>query len=145
MTIWKAPPDLALINRMRENTILGHLGIEVIEVGDDFLRATMPVDPRTHTPFGLLHGGASVVLAETLGSIASTLCVDLNEHAVVGLEVNANHVRGMRAGTVIGTVRPLHVGRSTHLWDIRLENEAGQLVCISRLTVAVIAAPKPKP
>ena len=139
MSLWKTTPELAVINRMRENTLVGHIDIEVTEVGPDYLCGRMPVDRRTHQPFGLLHGGASATLAETLGSIASTLCVDLEKENVVGLEINANHVRAVKSGYVIGTVRPLHVGRSTHIWDIRIESEEGKLVCISRLTVAVIA------
>lgn len=141
MKLWSTPPDPATLNRMMANTLVSHLGIEITEVGEDFLRATMPVDARTHQPFGLLHGGASVALAESLGSIASSMCVDLNTQAIVGLEINANHLRAVRSGVVTGTVRPIHVGRSTHVWDIRIENEAGQPVCVSRLTVAVI--PKP--
>jgi 1,4-dihydroxy-2-naphthoyl-CoA hydrolase len=138
--IWKQAPDLAQINSIRKNTLVGHLDINFIEAGDDFLRATMPVDSRTHQPYGLLHGGASVVLAETMGSVASMMCLDPKENAAVGLDINANHVRGVKNGLVIGTVRPLHIGRSTHVWDIQIENEAGKLVCISRLTVAVIPA-----
>ena len=138
MSIWKTPPDLAQLNRMRENTLVGHIDIEIVEIGADFLRGRMPVDRRTHQPFGLLHGGASATMAETLGSMASTLCVDLTKENVVGIEINANHVRAVKSGYVIGTVRPLHIGRSTHLWDIRIESEEGKLVCVSRLTVAVI-------
>lgn len=138
MSIWKTPPDLATLNLMRNNTMVGHVDIEVIEAGPDFLRGRMPVDKRTHQPFGLLHGGASATMAETLGSIASTLCVDLSKEIVVGIEINANHVRGVKSGYVYGTVRPLHVGRSTHVWDIRIESEEGKLVCVSRLTVAVV-------
>lgn len=138
--IWKFPPDLTQINSIRKDTLVGHIDINFTEVGDDFLRATMPVDARTHQPYGLLHGGASVALAETLGSMASMLCLDPKEHAAVGLEINANHVRGVRSGMVTATARPLHLGRSTHVWEIRIENEAGKLVCVSRLTVAVIAA-----
>ncbi|MBL8518867.1 MAG: hotdog fold thioesterase [Betaproteobacteria bacterium] len=138
--IWKHPPDLDAINAYRENTLVGHIDINFIEAGADFLRATMPVDARTHQPYGLLHGGASVALAETLGSVASMLCIDPTRNAAVGLEINANHVRGVRSGVVTGTVRPLHIGKSTHVWDIRIENEDAKLVCVSRLTVAVIAA-----
>lgn len=138
--IWKFPPDLVQINKIRNNTLVGHIDINFIEVGDDFLRATMPVDSRTHQPYGLLHGGASVVLAETIGSTASMLCLDPKVNAAVGLEINANHVRGVTGGLVTGTVRPLHIGRSTHVWDIRIENEDAKLVCVSRLTVAVIPA-----
>ncbi len=100
----------------------------------------MPVDPRTHQPFGILHGGASVVLAETLGSMASLLLVDRSKHTPVGLEVNANHLRPVKTGIVTGTCKPLHIGGKTHVWDIKIMNEAGKLVCISRLTVAIIAA-----
>ena len=113
------------------------LGIRFTEIGPDFVRGTMPVDARTHQPYGLLHGGASVALAETLGSTAAGLCVAEGE-GVVGIEINANHLRGVREGIVIGTARPLHVGRSTQVWEIRIEDEAGQLVCVSRLTLAVI-------
>lgn len=138
--IWKHPPDLAYINSFRKNTLVGHIDINFIEAGDDFLRATMPVDARTHQPYGLLHGGASVALAETLGSVASMLCLDPKVNAAVGIEINANHVRGVTSGIVTGTVRPLHLGRSTHVWEIRIENEDAKLVCVSRLTVAVVPA-----
>lgn len=116
------------------------LGIVFTAAGDDWLQATMPVDDRTRQPFGLLHGGASALLAETLGSTAGMLCVD-DDHAVVGIEINANHLRGVRAGTVTGTARPLHVGRATQVWDIRIEDDRGRLACASRLTLAVIAKP----
>jgi 1,4-dihydroxy-2-naphthoyl-CoA hydrolase len=138
MSIWKTQPDVATLNKMRNNTLVGHIDIEIVEVGPDFLRGRMPVDQRTHQPFGLLHGGASATMAETLGSMASTLCADLSKEIVVGIEINANHVRGVKSGYVYGTVRPLHVGRSTHVWDIRIESEEGKLVCVSRLTVAVV-------
>ncbi|HEY6543718.1 MAG TPA: hotdog fold thioesterase [Dokdonella sp.] len=114
-----------------------HLGIRVTEVGDDWLRGTMPVDVRTKQPFGLLHGGASVALAETLGSLAGNLCLGHDEMAV-GLEINANHVRAVTAGEVTGTARALHVGRTTQLWEIRIEDAQARLVCISRLTLAVV-------
>ncbi len=137
MTLWLSPPDIAALNALNNNNMIAHLGIEFTEAGPDFLRARMPVDQRTLQPYGLLHGGASVTLAETLGSTASALCV-ASDKAVVGVEINANHVRGARSGWVIGTVRALHIGRTTHVWDIRIENEQGKLVCVSRLTVAVI-------
>src|SRR5437899_10211336 len=104
--------------------MVDHLGIEITEYGDDFLRARMPVDHRTHQPMGLLHGGASVALAESLGSIGAQLCVDPARYAVVGLEINANHIRGVTSGWVTGTARPLHRGRTTHVWEIRIEEEA---------------------
>src|SRR5699024_2411368 len=112
------------------------------EIGPDYVRATMPVDARTHQPYGLLHGGASVLLAETVGSTAGMLCVGEDE-GCVGVEINANHLRGVRSGTVTGTARPLHVGRRTQVWEIRIEDEAGRLACISRLTLAVVPRPAP--
>lgn len=130
--------DAAAMNAGSADTLVQHLGIEVLEVGEDFIRGRMPVDHRTHQPFGLLHGGASVALAETLGSMAASLCVDPATQMAVGLEINANHLRAVTAGWVIGTARPIHVGRSTQVWDIRIENETGQPVCISRLTMAVV-------
>lgn len=119
--------------------LASHLGIELTELGADFLKGRMPVDDRTRQPFGLLHGGASCVLAETLGSYAAALVVDREAGRIVGLEINANHVKAATDGYVVGTARPVHVGRTTQVWDIRIEAEAtGALVCISRLTVAVI-------
>ena len=130
--------DAAAMNAGSADTLVQHLGIEVLEVGEDFIRGRMPVDHRTHQPFGLLHGGASVALAETLGSMAASLCIDPATQMAVGLEINANHLRAVTAGWVIGTARPIHVGRSTQVWDMRIENETGQPVCISRLTMAVV-------
>ena len=118
--------------------MVGHLGIVVTEVGDDYITGTMPVDHRTIQPMGLLHGGASVTLAETLGSVAGSLTVKVGEEYVVGLEINANHVKSARSGLVTGTARPVHLGGRTQIWEIRITNEAGELVCISRLTLAVI-------
>ncbi|MBL8513607.1 MAG: hotdog fold thioesterase [Betaproteobacteria bacterium] len=137
-SLWRGNPTVADLNRSNANTIHAPLGIEFTEIGEDFIRARMPVDQRTHQPFGLLHGGASVVLAESLGSTATFLNIDTEKFGAVGIEVNANHVRGVKSGLVTGTVRPLHVGRSTQLWDIRIEDEAGKLLCVARLTVAVI-------
>lgn len=137
-SLWRVTPTLEQLNAAHGNTILAQLGIEFTEVGEDFLKARMPVDARTHQPYGLLHGGASVVLAESMGSTATYLNIDPEKFSAVGIEVNANHVRAVKSGWVTGTVRPLHVGRSTQLWDIRIEDEAGKLVCVSRLTVAVI-------
>lgn len=116
-----------------------HVGIEFTEAGDDYLVATMPVDERTRQPFGLLHGGASVVLAETLASYASACVIDLGTQAAVGLEINANHVRGVTHGRVTGTVKPLHLGRQTHVWEIRIVDDQQRLVCISRCTIAVLS------
>jgi 1,4-dihydroxy-2-naphthoyl-CoA hydrolase len=132
------------LNAMSAGTSMETLGIVFTEVGDDFLRATMPVDDRTRQPYGLLHGGASVLLAETLGSSAGMLCVG-DDEGCVGIEINANHVRGVREGRVTGTARALHVGRQTHVWEIRIEDDRGRLVCISRLTLAVIPRPAGAP
>ncbi|MGY3266269.1 hotdog fold thioesterase [Lysobacter sp. HA35] len=126
------------LNALSAHTAMVPLGIRFSELGADFLRATMPVDDRTRQPYGLLHGGASVLLAETLGSTAGNMCVP-EDRICVGIEINANHVRGVRDGVVTGTARPLHVGASTHVWEIRIEDERGKLVCISRLTLAVVA------
>lgn len=135
---FRAIPDIARANAATRNTLLGALGIELIEIGEDFVRGRMPVDDRTRQPYGLLHGGASVALAETLGSFAGNLCLDPVEAAAVGLEISANHIRGVTDGWVVGTARALHIGRSTQIWDIRTEDEAGKLVCVSRLTLAVV-------
>ena len=139
MAIWKQDISLERINGWSANTMMETLGIRITEIGDDWLRGTMPVDHRTHQPYGLLHGGASVVLAETLGSSAAMLALDPSEVAV-GLDINANHIRGVRSGTVTGTARMVHIGRTTQVWEIRIETEAGELVCISRITMAVIPA-----
>ncbi|UGB37789.1 hotdog fold thioesterase [Frateuria soli] len=138
MTIWKQAPELERINAWSDNTLMQVLGIRFTAIGEDWLTGTMPVDARTHQPFGLLHGGASVALAETLGSTGALLTLDPEQEAAVGLDINANHVRGVRAGVVTGTARALHLGRSTQVWEIRIENEEGALVCISRLTMAVV-------
>ncbi|PCI71891.1 MAG: thioesterase [Gammaproteobacteria bacterium] len=137
MSIWKRKIDLDVINAFRINTLVDTLGIEVTDFGDDYLCAKMPVDHRTHQPMGILHGGASVSLAETVGSIAATMAVDEN-HYCVGLEINANHLKSARDGYVHATATPIHIGRSTQVWDIKIVNEAEQLVCISRLTMAVL-------
>lgn len=135
------PVTLDALQNFSKETIAAHLGIEFTEIGTDYVTARMPVDRRTHQPFGILHGGASVVLAETLGSIASFLCIpDSANQNAVGLEINANHLRPVKSGYVYGTVRPIHIGRTTHIWDIRISNEENKLVCISRLTVAIVNA-----
>ena len=136
--IWKTKPSLEIIMAgFNKKNIGEHLGIEITDVGEDYITARMPVDHRTVQPFGLLHGGASCVLAETLGSIGGTFCVDLNKQIVVGIEINANHIRAVREGYVYGTAKPIHIGKSTQVWEIRIVNESQQLVCISRLTLAV--------
>lgn len=126
------------VNRLHRNTAVERLGIECVELGNDFVRARMPVDERTVQPAGLLHGGASVVLAETLGSLAATLCQEPGVHAV-GLEINANHLRGVRSGWVHGECRPVHTGRTTHVWQIEIRDDAGRLACTSRITLAIVA------
>ncbi|MDA3913348.1 hotdog fold thioesterase [Oleiagrimonas sp.] len=138
MSLWHHTPDLEQLNSRNEHTLMQALGIRFTEIGEDFLRGTLPVDARTHQPYGILHGGASVALAETLGSSAAELCLDPEKHITVGLDINANHVRAVRSGYVTGTARPLHVGRTTHVWEIRIEDETGVLVCIARLTMAVV-------
>ncbi|HST26985.1 MAG TPA: hotdog fold thioesterase, partial [Rudaea sp.] len=128
MPIWKKPVTLDRFNALNRDTMMQTIGIVFTEVGDDFLRATMPVDARTHQPYGLLHGGASVALAETLGSAAGMMLVDPAREIVVGIEINANHLRGVKSGIVTGTARALHIGRSTQVWEIRIEDEGQRLV-----------------
>lgn len=136
--IWSKRPTLDLLNSFSEGTMAGHLALEFTEVGDDFVAARMPVDARTQQPFGLLHGGASATLAETLGSIGGAFCVDIEKKYVVGLEINCNHVRSAREGFVYGTARPIHLGGSTQIWDIRIVDDNKKLICVSRLTLAVL-------
>ncbi len=136
---WPEGASLETLNARSAGTLMQSLGIEFTELGPAYLRATMPVDARTHQPYGLLHGGASVALAETLGSSAGMMMAGGN--AVVGLEINANHLRAVRSGLVTGTARPLHLGRSTQVWEIRIEDDATRLVCISRITLAVLPQP----
>ena len=138
-SIFRRGLDLAALNALSKGTAIEALGIEFVDIGDDRLVATMPVDPRTVQPYGLLHGGASVLLAETLGSSAGNMCVAEGE-VCVGLEINANHVRAVREGRVTGTAKPLHIGRSTQVWEIRIEDARGRLACVSRLTLAVVPA-----
>lgn len=133
-------PSLERLASIGSTTMSAHLGIEFVDCGEDWIRARMPVDHRTHQPFGRLHGGASVALAETVGSVAGMMVVDPVKFAAVGLEINANHVRPVRDGWVYATARPEALGRTTHVWSIRIEDEAGKLVCISRITLAVISS-----
>ena len=138
MSIWRSPRTVEELNGNRQGTLIETLGILFTEVGADFVRGTMPVGVRTVQPYGLLHGGASVALAETLGSMGAAMCVDAEEYQVVGQEINANHVRAARSGLVTGTARAVHLGGRTHVWSIDIVNEAQKLVCISRITMAVI-------
>ena len=145
MSIWLQQPELNALNALSKNTLVELLDIRFEAFDDDSLTASMVVDPRTHQPYGLLHGGASVVLAETLGSTASYLCIDSRRFYCVGLEVNANHLRGLRSGRVTAVARPLHLGRTTQVWDIRLSGDDGKLSCVSRLSMAVVPLGKPAP
>jgi 1,4-dihydroxy-2-naphthoyl-CoA hydrolase len=142
MSIWKTPPDLTRLNHPHREHMGTHLGIEFTQVTEDSLEARMPVNERTRQPYGIIHGGASVVLAETVGSVASHYVIGQGDMIPVGLEVNANHLRPVSEGFVTAICRPVHLGRTTHVWDIRLHDDRGKATCISRLTVAIV--PKPK-
>lgn len=137
MAIWKRPISVELIEERNLNTMAHHLGIAYESLSDDSLTASMPVDDRTRQPLGIMHGGASCVLAETVGSVAANYCVD-EDHYCVGLDINTNHIRSVREGRVIGVAKPYHLGRSTQVWSIEIRNEAGQLVSVNRLTMAVL-------
>jgi 1,4-dihydroxy-2-naphthoyl-CoA hydrolase len=143
MSIWHQPCTLEELDRQSKGCMVELLDIRFTEIGPDYLRASMPVDARTWQPYGLLHGGASVVLAETLGSTAAQCCVDGSRFYCVGQEINANHLRGVRSGRVTGTARPIHIGARSHVWEIRIEDEKGRLACISRLTMAVVEGTAP--
>jgi 1,4-dihydroxy-2-naphthoyl-CoA hydrolase len=136
--IWSTRPAVDFLNGLSDGTMVAQIGLEFIEVGDDFMRAKMPVDHRTVQTFGILHGGASATLAETVGSIAGSFCVDVESKFVVGLELNCNHVRSVREGYVFATARPIHLGGKTQIWDIRIVDEHDRLVCVSRLTLMVM-------
>jgi len=137
--IWKKRTvSIDDLNALSANTLGAHLDMRFIEVNDTQLIATMPVDARTHQPYGLLHGGASAALAETVGSVASWLTVNPETHLAVGIEINCNHVRGKKEGVVTAVASPLHIGATTHVWDIRISDEHQKLICISRLTVAIV-------
>lgn len=138
MSIWKSPITLELITDVREKTMSEHLGIEFTEIGDDYLKGKMPVDHRTLQPFGIMHGGASCVLAETLGSVAACYCVDISKQVCVGLSLNINHIRMAKDGWVYGTARPIHLGGKTQVWDIAIENEEEKLISSTRLTLVVL-------
>lgn len=138
MGIFSKNITLDALNALAKDTLAERIGIVFTAIGPDYLTAKMPVDARTHQPFGLLHGGASVALAETLGSMAAACCIDMSTKYCVGLEINANHIRAIRDGFVTGTARPVHIGKSTQVWEIRITNEADDLVCISRITMAVL-------
>lgn len=140
--IWKKEGLTTVsLNGMSSNTMAEVLDIQFTEIGADFLKASMPVDHRTHQPYGLLHGGASAALAETIGSVASSLCIDTDRQICVGIEINCNHIRSKKNGIVTGTAQPLHIGSTTHVWDIKIHDERGKLICVSRLTVAILKRP----
>ena len=136
MPIWRTQTTIEALNARATNTLIQHLGIEFMEIGDDYLKARMPVDQRTRQTLGFLHGGASVALAETMGSFAARLCVDPDRQGIVGLEINANHIRSVKDGWVTGITKPIHVGKTTQIWEIKIYDEQNRLVCISRHTVA---------
>ncbi|MDR3369820.1 hotdog fold thioesterase [Rhodoferax sp.] len=138
MRIWQQPISVEALTTLSANTATSHLGIEFLEVGDDFITARVPMDARTRQPLGLLHGGVSVVLAETLGSVAANYACTPG-HQAVGLDINANHLRGVKSGWVTGTARAVHIGRTTQVWQIDMCNEAGEPTCVSRITMAVLA------
>jgi len=139
MSIWFQEVSIDRLNEFSKNTMLEHLGIEFTEIGADYLKARMPVDHRTVQAAGLLHGGASVALAESLGSVAATLCVDATRKICVGLEINANHLRSVRSGYVEGIAKPLQIGRRIQVWEIKISNEKNKLVAVSRITLAVVS------
>jgi 1,4-dihydroxy-2-naphthoyl-CoA hydrolase len=136
--IWKTTPSIQHLNAIHEKTAVAQLGIEFISANDDSITARMPVDERTKQPMGLLHGGASVLLAETLGSSAANCCVDTATHFCVGLDINANHIRSARGGWVIGMAKAIHIGSTTQVWEIIIRDEADKIICVSRITIAVV-------
>jgi 1,4-dihydroxy-2-naphthoyl-CoA hydrolase len=142
MTIWRTPASVEQLQKLSRNTLVETIGIRVTEIGPDFVCATMPVNTTTHQPTGVLHGGASVALAETVGSLAANMCVDSSLYICLGQEINANHLRPVSSGTVTATARPYHIGKRTHVWGIEIRDEQQRLVCISRLTMAVVDRPK---
>lgn len=140
-SIWRTAITLEELNKRSIGTMGETLSMIFTEIGTDYLKMTMPVDNRTRQPYGLLHGGASAALAETVGSVASTLCINTDKQICVGIEINCNHIRGKKDGIVTATVKPLHIGASTHVWDIKIHDERDKLVCVSRLTVAILKKP----
>lgn len=139
MSIWKQENiSLEELNALSKNTLAETLNMHFVEIGDNYLKLQMPVHPPTHQPYGLLHGGASAALAETAGSVASWMCIDQSQQICVGMEINCNHIRGKRSGTVTATATAIHLGATSHVWDIRITDEANKLICISRLTMAIL-------
>src|SRR3569833_2238357 len=142
MTIWRTPTSVEQIRELSRETLAETIGICVTEIGPDLHRATMPANPKVHQPMGVLHGGASVALAETVGSVAATLCVDQEKYVCLGQEINANHLRPISAGMVTATARPFHIGKRSHVWSIEIRDEQERLVCVSRLSMAVVDRPE---
>jgi len=138
MSLWHVSTTPEYLTERGRDTLAGHLGIRVTEIGPDYLRATMPVNPHTHQPYGVLHGGASVALAETVGSLAAMLCVDPERFRCLGQEINANHLRALTSGVVTATARPYHIGARSHVWGIEIRDESERLVCVSRITMAIV-------
>ena len=138
MAIWKNEFTLEALNSMGQKSLPHYLGMEFIEFGDDYLKATMPVNEKTKQPFGLLHGGASIALAETVGSVASHLCIDFSTQSAVGLEINGNHLKAVKSGKVTATVRPIKIGKSIHVWQINIENDAAELINTTRFTTMIL-------
>ena len=138
MTIWFAQPNLEILNKPHNENMVTHLGIRFTDIGDDYVKATMPVDERTMQLFGLLHGGASVALAETVASAGANLCLDSNKQAAVGMEINANHIRSARSGKVTAVARPAHLGGQSHVWLIEIKDDSGKLVCTARMTASIL-------
>lgn len=138
-TIWKMPINTTLLNERGKNTLSDFLGIEFIEIGDDYLRCSMPITSRVHQPIGIMHGGASCVLAETVGSTAANCCVDIEKFYCVGLDINTNHIKSIKEGTVFATTKPYHIGSRTQVWGIEIHDEQGRLISINRLTMAVLS------
>lgn len=138
MSIWKNKGTAEILNVGNKNTMVEHLGIEITEVGEDYIKGTMPVDERTKQPYGLLHGGASAVLSETLGSIAANMCVDINTHYAVGLDISATHLKSATNGIVTGICKPIKIGRKVQVWQTQLFNDKNQMICDSKLTVMVL-------
>ena len=142
MAIWFEQPTKDEAGKMQKGTLMETLDIQIIDLGEDYISGAMPVDHRTVQPYGILHGGASVALAETLGSLAAHLVVDSSKYFTVGMEVNANHLRPATKGRVTGTAKPIHIGKSSHVWGIEIKNDEGKMVCISRITMAIVSRDK---
>lgn len=138
MSIWKTPIDMKTLDATRKDTLVELLGIEFTEIGDDYLKGRMPVDKRTLQPYGIMHGGASCALAETLGSIAANFCVDTTKEYCVGLDINTSHIRKVKSGFVYGTAKPIHIGKMTQVWEVRIVDEEDHLVSLTRLTLVVL-------